>query len=92
MELTLYLVVRSHYILHDTYSKRRTSFIAWTMSILGAGSMIGSMACGYITSYISARIALTLLYLIRVILIAIFVFVPISLSTVLAFSVIFGVS
>jgi predicted MFS family arabinose efflux permease len=67
-------------------------YLAWTMSILGAGSMIGSMACGYITSYISARITLILLYLIRVILIAVFVFVPISLSTVLGFSVFFGVS
>lgn len=62
------------------------------MSILGAGSMIGSIATGYITNYISPRICLTVLYLSRAILFVIFIFIPVSLTTVMVFSCLFGVS
>lgn len=54
--------------------------------------MAGSIATGYITNYISPRICLTILYLLRAILFVIFVFVPISLATVMVFSCLFGVS
>lgn len=62
------------------------------MSILGAGSMIGSIATGYITNYITPRLCLTILYLVRAILIVIFIFIPISITTVMIFSGLFGVS
>ncbi|KAG2201187.1 hypothetical protein INT47_012998 [Mucor saturninus] len=66
------------------------SLAAWTMSILGAGSVIGSIATGFITNYLSPRLCLTLLYLIRAILFIIFIFIPISMTTVMIFSCLFG--
>ncbi|KAI8642733.1 major facilitator superfamily domain-containing protein [Parasitella parasitica] len=66
------------------------SLAAWTISILGAGSMIGSISAGYITSYISPRITLTFVYLLRAILIAIFVFLPTTTTTAIVFSCLFG--
>ncbi|KAI9249834.1 major facilitator superfamily domain-containing protein [Helicostylum pulchrum] len=66
------------------------SLAAWTMSILGAGSMIGSIATGYITNYVSPRLCLTVLYLARAILFVIFIFIPVSLTTVMVFSCLFG--
>lgn len=62
------------------------------MSILGAGSMIGSIATGYITNYISPRLCLTFLFLMRAILFVIFIFIPTSITTVMIFSALFGVS
>lgn len=62
------------------------------MSILGAGSVFGSIATGFVTNYLSPRLCLTLLYLIRAILFVIFIFIPISLTTVMIFSCLFGVS
>ncbi|CAO3656278.1 unnamed protein product [Mucor fragilis] len=66
------------------------SIAAWTISILGAGSMIGSIGAGYITAFISPRITLTFVYLLRAILIAIFVFIPTTETTAIIFSCLFG--
>ncbi|KAF1801783.1 major facilitator superfamily domain-containing protein [Mucor lusitanicus] len=66
------------------------SIAAWTISILGAGSMIGSMGAGFITAFISPRITLTFVYLLRAILIAIFVFIPTTETTAIIFSCLFG--
>ncbi|KAI8985275.1 major facilitator superfamily domain-containing protein, partial [Pilobolus umbonatus] len=66
--------------------------LAWTMSILGLGSMIGSMSTGFITKYISPRNTLVGIYFMRAVMIVIFVFIPISIGSVIAFSIVFGVS
>lgn len=67
------------------------SFAAWTMSIWGFGSMLGSFSAGFVTKWVSPRIALMFIYFTRGILIVIFVFVPISIPTVVVFTAIFGV-
>jgi predicted MFS family arabinose efflux permease len=54
--------------------------------------MIGSMGVGYLANYISPRTALMGIYLLRAILMIIFVFIPISITTVIVFSCLFGVS
>ncbi|KAL9543208.1 hypothetical protein MBANPS3_008219 [Mucor bainieri] len=59
-------------------------------SIAGAGSMIGSIGAGFITGFISPRITLTFVYLLRAILIAIFVFIPTTETTAIIFSCLFG--
>ncbi|EPB81135.1 hypothetical protein HMPREF1544_12157 [Mucor circinelloides 1006PhL] len=66
------------------------SIAAWTISILGAGSMIGSIGAGFITGFISPRITLTFVYLLRAVLIAVFVFVPTTETTAIIFSCLFG--
>lgn len=66
------------------------SLAAWTLSIFGAGSVLGSIATGYITNYISPRICLTILYFGRAILFIIFIFIPISTATIMVFTCIFG--
>lgn len=54
--------------------------------------MIGSIGAGFITGFISPRITLTFVYLLRAVLIAIFVFVPTTETTAIIFSCLFGVS
>ena len=54
--------------------------------------MIGSIATGYIINYVTPRMCLTVLYFGRAILFIIFIFIPISLATVMVFTCLFGVS
>lgn len=63
---------------------------AWTISIIGLCSMFGTILSGYLSSFISPRLILMGIYGLRAILIVIVTFIPISVTTVMIFSVFFG--
>lgn len=67
-------------------------FVAWTISILGLGSMIGTIGTGYLCTIIKPKYVLMGIYGLRAVLIVIVVFIPMSVTTVIIFSVFFGVS
>ncbi|CEP15744.1 hypothetical protein [Parasitella parasitica] len=66
------------------------SLAAWTISILGLCSTAGTILSGYLSSLISPRFVLMGIYGLRAVLMIIVVFIPISVTTVLVFSVFFG--
>ena len=53
--------------------------------------MFGTILSGYLSTIISPRIVLMGIYGLRAVLIIIVVFIPISVTTVMIFSVFFGV-
>lgn len=54
--------------------------------------MIGTMATGYLATIIKPKYVLMGIYSLRAVLIVIVVFIPTSITTVIIFSVFFGVS
>lgn len=54
--------------------------------------MFGTILSGYLSSFISPRLVLMGIYGLRGVLIVIVVFIPTSVTTVMIFSVFFGVS
>ena len=54
--------------------------------------MLGTILTGYLSTIISPRIVLMGIYGLRAVLIVIVVFIPISVTTVMIFSVFFGVN
>ncbi|EIE78593.1 hypothetical protein RO3G_03297 [Rhizopus delemar RA 99-880] len=66
------------------------SLAAWTISILGLGSMVGTIFTGYLSAIIQPRFVLMGIYLLRAILIIIILFIPASITTTLVFSILFG--
>ncbi|EIE91893.1 hypothetical protein RO3G_16608 [Rhizopus delemar RA 99-880] len=67
-----------------------SSLAAWTISIIGLGSMIGTIIAGYLSSIIEPRFVLMGIFFVRAILIIIIVFIPNSVTTTVIFSVLFG--
>ncbi|KAI7888338.1 major facilitator superfamily domain-containing protein [Mucor mucedo] len=67
-----------------------SSLAAWTISILGLGSMVGTISTGYLSTIFLPKYVLMGIYGLRAILIVIIVFIPISVTTVMVFSVFFG--
>ncbi|KAI8970084.1 major facilitator superfamily domain-containing protein [Mycotypha africana] len=65
-------------------------FAAWTISILGFCSMVGTIITGYLSSIVSPRYVLMGIYSLRAVFLIIIVFIPISVTTVVIFSVFFG--
>ncbi|CAO3655816.1 unnamed protein product [Mucor fragilis] len=66
------------------------SLAAWTISILGLCSMFGTIFTGYLASIVSPRLVLMGIYGLRAVFLIIVVFIPISVTTVVVFSVFFG--
>jgi predicted MFS family arabinose efflux permease len=54
--------------------------------------MLGTILTGYLSSFISPRLVLIGIYGLRAVLIVIVTFIPMSVTTVMIFSVFFGVS
>ncbi|KAI8079016.1 major facilitator superfamily domain-containing protein [Gilbertella persicaria] len=69
-----------------------TSLASWTLSIIGLCSMFGATLAGYLASIFKPKYILMVIYTLRAILMIIVVFIPISVTTVVTFSVFFGVS
>ncbi|CAO3696222.1 unnamed protein product [Umbelopsis ramanniana] len=69
-----------------------SSLAAWSVSILGFGSCIGTVTMGWLCTKFRPKYLLTILYFGRAIILAIFIWVPVSLTTIFVFSVVFGVS
>ncbi|ORX80998.1 MFS general substrate transporter [Basidiobolus meristosporus CBS 931.73] len=67
-----------------------SSVSAWTVSVLGFGSMIGTVLVGYLCTSYRPKYILAGIYSLRAIILAIFIFVPLSLASVFSFSAIFG--
>lgn len=66
--------------------------LAWSVSILGFGSCVGTVTMGWLCTKFRPKYLLTCLYFGRAIILAIFIWVPASMATIFVFSVIFGVS
>ncbi|KAI8359796.1 major facilitator superfamily domain-containing protein [Blakeslea trispora] len=66
------------------------SLASWTISIFGLCSSIGSMIAGYLSSIIQPKYILISIFAIRATLMVILIFIPISVKTVVIFSVFFG--
>ncbi|KAK4513483.1 uncharacterized protein ATC70_005484 [Mucor velutinosus] len=66
------------------------SLAAWTISIIGLCSMLGTILTGYLASIISPRLVLMGIYGLRAVFLIIVIFVPISVTTVVVFAVFFG--
>lgn len=66
--------------------------LAWTISILGIGSMFGTMATGYLSTIILPKYVLMGIFGLRAVFLVIIAFIPISVTTVVVFSVFFGVN
>ncbi|MGV0005656.1 MAG: MFS transporter, partial [Candidatus Porifericomitaceae bacterium WSBS_2022_MAG_OTU9] len=58
---------------------------AWALSLIGIFNIAGSLICGWLGSRYSKRIILVWLYLVRSLVIALFILVPQSTVTVLLF-------
>ncbi|KAJ2955130.1 hypothetical protein NQZ79_g8827 [Umbelopsis isabellina] len=67
------------------------SIAAWSVSILGFGSCFGTAVMGWLCSKYRPKYLLSCLYWSRAVMLAIFFWVPLSLTTIFVFSVIFGV-
>ncbi|KAG2171413.1 hypothetical protein INT43_009074 [Umbelopsis isabellina] len=67
------------------------SIAAWSVSILGFGSCFGTAVMGWLCSKYRPKYLLTGLYWCRALMLAIFFWVPLSMTTIYVFSVIFGV-
>ncbi|KAI8062870.1 major facilitator superfamily domain-containing protein [Gongronella butleri] len=63
---------------------------AWVVSILGLGSAVGTALSGTACSYLEPKYILSIIYIGRVVMIAIFIFVPLTVATMFAFAVVFG--
>ncbi|KAI8330585.1 major facilitator superfamily domain-containing protein [Chlamydoabsidia padenii] len=67
-----------------------SSLAAWVISVIGLGSMFGTISVGYICTRVKPKYVLTAIYLGRAIILCVFFWVPTSIATVFTFSVIFG--
>ncbi|ORX58137.1 MFS general substrate transporter [Hesseltinella vesiculosa] len=66
------------------------SLAAWVISILGIGSVVGTISTGIACNYIKPKYILTFIYTARAVMIAIFYFVELSMATIIVFAIIFG--
>ncbi|KAI9304306.1 major facilitator superfamily domain-containing protein [Cunninghamella echinulata] len=66
------------------------SLAAWTISIIGLGSMFGTISTGILCTKFKPKYVLAGIYASRAIIMCIFFWVPFSLVTVFIFSVIIG--
>ncbi|KAI8581271.1 hypothetical protein K450DRAFT_233937 [Umbelopsis ramanniana AG] len=67
-----------------------SSLAAWSVSVLGFGSCVGTVTMGWLCTKFRPKYLLTCLYFGRVVIMAIFIWVPVSLTTIFVFSAIFG--
>ncbi|KAI8082385.1 major facilitator superfamily domain-containing protein [Thamnidium elegans] len=67
-----------------------SSLAAWTISIMGLGSMFGTIGTGYLVTFIKPKYVLMGIYGLRTVLLVIITFIPLSVTTVIVFSVFFG--
>ncbi|CAO3611114.1 unnamed protein product [Cunninghamella echinulata] len=66
------------------------SLAAWTLSIIGLGSVLGSILTGILCTKFKPKYVLAAIYSGRVVLMCIFCFVPLSLTTVFVFCSLIG--
>ena len=59
---------------------------AWALALIGIFNIVGSLASGYISSHYSRPIFLSLIYLTRSVVIALFVLLPVTPFTILMFA------
>ncbi|KAA0014574.1 MFS transporter [Billgrantia pellis] len=63
---------------------------AWSISLIGLCNVVGAFMAGVISSRISKRLVLLVIYAGRAVAITLFMLLPLSLTTVLAFSCVMG--
>ncbi|CAO3618261.1 unnamed protein product [Cunninghamella blakesleeana] len=66
------------------------SLAAWTISVIGLGSMFGTIGTGILCTKFKPKYVLACLYASRAVLMCIFYWVPLTLTTVFVFSVLIG--
>lgn len=64
----------------------------WTIATIGLFNIVGSLTSGYLGNYIPKRYILSTIYFVRALSIAIFISLPASTATTLAFGVITGLT
>ena len=63
---------------------------AWSLALIGLFNVVGSLAAGYIGQHYSKPIFLSLIYLARAVVIALFVLLPVTPLSVLVFASVIG--
>jgi len=63
---------------------------AWSIAVIGAFNIIGSLTAGWMGGRFSKKYILSLIYIARAIVIAVFVLVPTTTTTVLVFAALMG--
>ncbi|WP_104203738.1 MFS transporter [Billgrantia saliphila] len=63
---------------------------AWSISLIGLCNVVGAFMAGVISSRVSKRLVLIVIYAGRAVAITLFMLLPLSLTTVLAFSCVMG--
>jgi MFS family permease len=64
----------------------------WTIAIIGLFNIVGSLTSGYLGNFVPKRYILSTIYFVRALSIAIFVLLPASTATTLAFAVVTGLT
>jgi MFS family permease len=64
----------------------------WTIAIIGLFNIVGSLTSGYLGNFVPKRYILSTIYFVRALSIAIFISLPASTATTLAFGVITGLT
>jgi MFS family permease len=64
----------------------------WTIAIIGLFNIVGSLTSGYLGNFVPKRYILSTIYFVRALSIAIFIMLPASVPTTLAFGVITGLT
>jgi predicted MFS family arabinose efflux permease len=64
----------------------------WTIAIIGLFNIVGSLTSGYLGNVIPKRYILSTIYFVRALSIAIFISLPASTATTLAFGVVTGLT
>ncbi|MGB0844061.1 MAG: MFS transporter [Alphaproteobacteria bacterium] len=63
---------------------------AWAIALIGAGNIIGAISAGYLGSFISKSYLLSSIYISRAVVILLFIYMPMSTFTIIAFALIMG--
>ncbi len=66
------------------------SVAAWALSLVGLFNVVGSLGCGVLGDRYSKKYLLSLLYLVRAVTIAVFVWMPLGTVSVLVFASVMG--
>ncbi len=64
----------------------------WTIAIIGLFNIVGSLTSGYLGNFVPKRYILSTIYFVRALSIAIFILLPASTATTLAFAVVTGLT
>lgn len=78
-------------IVFSTNHSPWTIITAWTVSVIGFGSMCGTIFVGWLQTRIRPKYILGAIYFLRAVIMTVFVWTPLSLATTFVFAVIMGV-